>query len=98
MNCICSDLFQWSGVTVSHPDVISWTDLLDLGQAEADDLLVDRHRRMAINQCAMIVYTSGTTGNPKGSFLSYKSVHIFKNVSTSLEMLKNESPLMSVVP
>jgi len=48
--------------------VISWKDLLALGEDEPDDLLVDRQKRMAINQCATLVYTSGTTGMPKGEF------------------------------
>jgi long-chain-fatty-acid--CoA ligase ACSBG len=51
--------------------VISWKDLLALGEDEPDDLLVDRQKRMAINQCATLVYTSGTTGMPKGKSDEY---------------------------
>ena len=60
-------IIQWSGNVASHPDVIAWKDLVELGQSEDESRLADRQKRMAVNQCAMLVYTSGTTGMPKGS-------------------------------
>lgn len=31
-----------------------------------EELLEERHRKMAVNQGCTLIYTSGTTGNPKG--------------------------------
>ena len=31
-----------------------------------DEPVLSRQKSMAINQCCVLVYTSGTTGNPKG--------------------------------
>jgi acyl-coenzyme A synthetase/AMP-(fatty) acid ligase len=57
---------QWTGTTFGHPDVISWKDLVELGESLDDTALVERQNKMAINHCATLVYTSGTTGMPKG--------------------------------
>ncbi len=45
--------------------VISWKSLLEIGRGESDDVLNDRLKRIAVNQCCLLVYTSGTTGPPK---------------------------------
>ena len=47
---------------------MTWSALMDLGRAQSESGLNDRLSRMAINQCCLLVYTSGTTGNPKGMF------------------------------
>ena len=50
-------------------DVISWEDVMKLGTEWVfESAVVERQKRMAINQCCLLVYTSGTTGNPKGNF------------------------------
>lgn len=63
----------------NHPDVLSWKDLVELGKSEDENRLVDRHKRMAVNQCAMLVYTSGTTGMPKGSVSADELVLILES-------------------
>jgi long-chain-fatty-acid--CoA ligase ACSBG len=46
---------------------MSWKDLVALGEEQPEDQLLERQKQMAINQCATLVYTSGTTGMPKGT-------------------------------
>ena len=60
-------IVQFSGTPEPHCDVISWADLMKLGQKESDEIMIKRQKNMAINQCALLIYTSGTTGMPKGN-------------------------------
>lgn len=60
--------------SVSSPDVITWPQLLDIGNAEPDSILTQRLENQAVNQPAVLIYTSGTTGNPKGVILSQDNV------------------------
>ena len=54
-------------VNVNSNDIISWKEVMELGKEDNDESeVLARQRRMAINQCCILVYTSGTTGNPKG--------------------------------
>ena len=48
----------------------SWETLLEIGRGETDEELNKRLANQATNQACTLVYTSGTTGNPKGVMLS----------------------------
>jgi long-subunit acyl-CoA synthetase (AMP-forming) len=60
------------GAGQQHADVITWQELMAVGRAETDAGLDAGLRTQAVNEACMLVYTSGTTGKPKGrsSFLS----------------------------
>lgn len=47
-------------------NVLTWTELLDLGRAAPDQILADCEKDQAVNQASLMLYTSGTTGPPKG--------------------------------
>ena len=66
-------MVQYSGVP-THPGVLSWADLLSRGREQEEKILQDRLKRIAINQCSTLVFTSGTTGNPKGVMLSHDNM------------------------
>ena len=51
----------------SHSGVMSWPELMELGKSVTDTELNKRVSNLAVNQAALLVYTSGTTGNPKGA-------------------------------
>jgi len=53
-----------------EPGVISWQELFNIGSAVHGRELQLRLENQAVNQPAVICYTSGTTANPKGALLS----------------------------
>uniref|UniRef100_T1JBW0 long-chain-fatty-acid--CoA ligase n=1 Tax=Strigamia maritima TaxID=126957 RepID=T1JBW0_STRMM len=91
-------IIQYSGKP-SHPDVISWPDLLKIGQSLPDDVLDKRIKSLAINQCCFLIYTSGTTGNPKGVMVSHDNVLAFAHFTTTkiLEFKTNDR-MISYLP
>ena len=63
-------IINLSDTPVDHPHVITWKTLMDMGYPDnTDTTLQKRHMQMAVNECAWITYTSGTTGMPKGVLL-----------------------------
>ncbi|CAE8596898.1 unnamed protein product [Polarella glacialis] len=63
-------------VTISNEQVpvISWKALMELGGRAIDEEIDRRTAALVPGECAALVYTSGTTGEPKAVMLSHDSV------------------------
>jgi long-chain acyl-CoA synthetase len=65
-----------------------------LGSAEPFEEVVDR----AADDTAVILYTSGTTGKPKGAELTHSNLAINADVSKALFSLGNEDVILGALP
>ena len=54
--------------------VISWASLMELGAKESDEEVDARCKEVQPGHCAALVYTSGTTGEPKAVMISHDNV------------------------
>jgi long-chain acyl-CoA synthetase len=80
-------------------DALTFQQIVESGRAHGDDRRFDELRaRPKPDDLATLVYTSGTTGNPKGAMLTHGN--IVSNAAASLEVLPISSGLtaMSILP
>ncbi|XP_023394368.1 long-chain-fatty-acid--CoA ligase ACSBG2 [Pteropus vampyrus] len=72
-------------------NLYSWDDFMELGNSIPNSQLDQIIAGQKANQCAVLMYTSGTTGNPKGVMLSHDNVSAGSadsDIRSSIETLK----------
>jgi fatty-acyl-CoA synthase len=60
--------------TTPHPGTMLYSDIIALGQQISDEELRERRASVTPEDVAMIMYTSGTTGFPKGAMLTHDNI------------------------
>jgi long-chain acyl-CoA synthetase len=65
---------RWDGPGDPASDVLGWQEFLEKGTAISDDELDQRAAAIRPDDLASLVYTSGTTGVPKGVMLTHDNL------------------------
>ncbi|MEC5405001.1 AMP-binding protein [Paraburkholderia sp. MPAMCS5] len=77
---------------VIEPDIGAWSYTVDAA-AQAEPVEAANHR-----QCAALIYTTGTTGAPKGVMLSHRNLLFIAAVSSRLRQVRPEDVVYAVLP
>ncbi len=63
---------------INSDKVITWKDLIMLGRSESDSHIRHIEKTQCANEACVLVYTSGTTGMPKGDLITFLPKIILK--------------------
>ena len=81
-----------------HPGMMRWEDLIASGDGVSDATLHQAEQQVDAEDVAMIQYTSGTTGFPKGAMLTHNNTVNNARIATAHLFLSEEDRLCGPVP
>ncbi|XP_011062482.1 PREDICTED: very long-chain-fatty-acid--CoA ligase bubblegum-like isoform X1 [Acromyrmex echinatior] len=83
----------------TEKNILSWNDLLNIGKTESEDKLSYVLKTIAVNECCILVYTSGTVGNPKAVMLNHDNIlHGIRAVTSTLQIKEKSEVIVSYLP
>ena len=84
----------------SDPRVITLAALMEKGDSVTDAELDTRLAAVQMDDVALLVYTSGTTGLPKGAMLSHRGIEVIANAVAQLfpSLLETKTRGVSYLP
>ncbi|KAG5326761.1 ACBG2 ligase, partial [Acromyrmex heyeri] len=83
----------------TEKNILSWDDLLNIGKKESEDKLSYVLKTIGVNECCILVYTSGTVGNPKAVMLNHDNIlHGVRAVTSTLQIKEKSEVIVSYLP
>ena len=82
-------------------ELMSFSDIQKLGIVNEEKLLPDLLRRLEeqnAENTSVMLYTSGTTGKPKGVVLSHKNILAASEASSGFDKLRQEDSVLAYLP
>ena len=83
---------------LDDPQVMTFAELAALGAAGSPDAFAARVAALDIDDLATLVYTSGTTGPPKGAMLSHRNLLSAAASLDRLEGISTQDEILSYLP
>ncbi len=86
---------------LKHDKLMFFDDFMDIGRAACDespDAYLERVGKVELDDIALLVYTSGTTGPPKGAILTARNLIWTSTTLNRYDLLDPQDQTMSFLP
>ena len=95
-------VFDWEGLhALKDPMVMPFEEFLKMGEAHLQETMPEmeaRAKSAKADETAILVYTSGTTGPPKGAMLSHQNIIFMGNILRDVLPLQEDDKTLAFLP